>query len=310
MFEPGRSCRPGYHYSPASLAEVPETETDTLYVIGGLYGNLPALKKVLEMAGREPVKPVLVFNGDFNWFNIDDAGFESVNRLVLEHDATLGNVEAELCAADDLVGCGCAYPSSVGTALVERSNLIHALLRKTAARHRDILMRLADLPLYRRYRVGDCKICVLHGDSESLAGWGVDESALRDPKREEWLRRQFELAKTDVFSSSHTCLPVLRPLSCAGGDFFVINNGAAGMPNFRNRLHGIITRISNVQSPFQPLYGKKRHDIHIDALAVPYDQERWKVIFLANWRGGSPAYVSYFHRICEGTSYEVNEAVG
>ncbi|MFQ9366126.1 MAG: hypothetical protein ACLR2P_11575 [Bilophila wadsworthia] len=282
---------------------------DTLYVIGGLYGNLPALKKVLEMAGREPVKPVLVFNGDFNWFNIDDAGFESVNRLVLEHDATLGNVEAELCAADDLVGCGCAYPSSVGTALVERSNLIHALLRKTAARHRDILMRLADLPLYRRYRVGDCKICVLHGDSESLAGWGVDESALRDPKREEWLRRQFELAKTDVFSSSHTCLPVLRPLSCAGGDFFVINNGAAGMPNFRNRLHGIITRISNVQSPFQPLYGKKRHDIHIDALAVPYDQERWKVIFLANWRGGSPAYVSYFHRICEGTSYEVNEAV-
>lgn len=86
--------------------------------------------------------------------------------------------------------------------------------------------------------------------------WGGDESALRDPKREEWLLRQFELAKTDVFSSIHTCLPVRRPLPCAGGDFFVINNGAAGMPNFRNRLHGIILGSATFNRPFNPCTAK------------------------------------------------------
>ena len=37
--EPGRSCPLHYRYAPQSLRRPPEIAADTLYVIGGLYGN-------------------------------------------------------------------------------------------------------------------------------------------------------------------------------------------------------------------------------------------------------------------------------
>jgi hypothetical protein len=72
-------------------------------VIGGLYGNLPALDAIEAMCAREQQPVTLCFNGDFNWFNVDDAGFPDINERVLRHDAILGNVEAELQAATDSV---------------------------------------------------------------------------------------------------------------------------------------------------------------------------------------------------------------
>lgn len=309
MPEPGRSCRPGYRYWPCNLAGLPEIPADTLYVIGGLYGNLPALETILDMAAREPVRPVLVFNGDFNWFNSDDAGFTAVNQLVSAHQATLGNVEAELVAADALAGCGCAYPPDVDAALVQRSNRIHARLRKTAARHPAILGQLAALPMFCRYRVGPCAVCVLHGDSQSLAGWKFAAPALREPQREAWLLRQFQLARADVFASSHTCLPALKTLKQAGRKYCVINNGAAGMPNFTHCLHGVFSRVSKKPSLIRPLYGIQQNGVHIDALPVEYDQERWKAIFLSNWPEGTAAHLSYFQRISTGVPYTLREAL-
>ena len=85
-----------YRYGPAALAHAPEQTAETLYVVGGLYGNRPALAALRQLAAQEPGPVRLCFNGDFNWFNVDDAGFAAVNRAVLEHDACLGNVEAEL----------------------------------------------------------------------------------------------------------------------------------------------------------------------------------------------------------------------
>ena len=95
-----------YRYGPAALALAAEQAADTLYVVGGLYGNRPALDALLQLAAQEPGPVRFCFNGDFNWFNVDDAGFAEINRTVLEHDACLGNVEAELFAADDDAGCG------------------------------------------------------------------------------------------------------------------------------------------------------------------------------------------------------------
>ena len=69
-------------------------------MIGGLYGNPFALKRIFAIAQQEPVTPTLVFNGDFNWFNIDDASFSDINLAVLEHYALRGNVETEI-ANDD-----------------------------------------------------------------------------------------------------------------------------------------------------------------------------------------------------------------
>ena len=113
------------------------------------------------MAAGEPGPVSIVFNGDFNWFNVDDAGFAEINRRVLAHQATLGNVEAELGATGNAAGCGCAYPDHVEGAVVERSNRIHTRLKATAARHPAVLERLAALPMVARFVVGDCRIGIV-----------------------------------------------------------------------------------------------------------------------------------------------------
>lgn len=175
--EAGRSCPLRYRYGTEAIAALSAVEAETLYVIGGLYGNLPALDAIEAMAAQETGPVMLVFNGDFNWFNVDDAGFAEINRRVLAHRATAGNVEAELGADGDAAGCGCAYPEYVDSAVVERSNRIHARLKQTAARHPEILAALAELPMIARYRVADCSIGIVHGDADSLAGWRFDPGA-------------------------------------------------------------------------------------------------------------------------------------
>src|SRR5450759_2820612 len=77
---PGRSCRLSYRYSPAVFNRPADLETETLYVIGGLYGNVPALDAIDALMDNEPVTPTLVFNGDFNWFNTDDKTFDAINK--------------------------------------------------------------------------------------------------------------------------------------------------------------------------------------------------------------------------------------
>jgi hypothetical protein len=121
----GRSCPAAYRYQPEALAQPARLEADTLYVVGGLYGNLVAVRAVLERADREPSEPAaIVFNGDFHWLDVDPDDFHAVSHAVLARDATKGNVEAEL-ASDGDAGCGCAYPDYVGDDVVDRSNPDH-----------------------------------------------------------------------------------------------------------------------------------------------------------------------------------------
>ena len=237
---PGRHCPISYRYAPASLARDPELIADTLYVVGGLYGNRPALARVLELAAAEPGRTVVVFNGDFNWFNVDPEGFETINRAVLEHVALRGNVETELAGDDDASGCGCAYPDWVSDAEVRRSNAIMEQLRSTARAFGGLRGRLGLLPVNLVARVGNARVAIVHGDAESLAGWGFSQEALDDPRHVAAVSRWFDEARADVFASSHTCLPVACELP---GGRVLVNNGAAGMPNFRATRHGVITRI-------------------------------------------------------------------
>ena len=301
---PGRSCPLRYRYAPAALAAAPEQTAETLYVIGGLYGNRPALAALLQLAAHESGPVRLCFNGDFNWFNVDDAGFVAINDFVLGHDACLGNVEAELLAEDDDAGCGCAYPESVDAGTVERSNQIHHHLKQSARRHPELLRRLAGLPMLRRYRIGDQAIGVVHGDAESLAGWRFDIAALDDPANRRWIETAFAAADVDIFASSHTCLPVLRGFDRG----WVANNGAAGMPNFAGRRQGVVTRIAVSPAPTSTLYGARLGALHIDALALDYDAATWERDFLANWPAESPAYLSYWYRIVDGPNHALNQA--
>ena len=305
---PGRACPLRYRYGAAALRACPEQRAETLYVVGGLYGNRPALDALLALAAREPGPVVLCFNGDFNWFDVDDAGFAAINRAVLQHDALLGNVEAELLAPDDDAGCGCAYPAGVDDGTVARSNRIHARLKATALRQPELLARLGRLPMLRRYRIGELAVGAVHGDAESLAGWRFDVAALDDPHNRPWIAQAFDAAGVDLFASSHTCLPALRSFDVDGGRRAVINNGAAGMPNFRGERTGLFTRIGTAPGPQAARYGTVLKGIHVEALPLAYNPDRWLADFLANWPESTAAHTSYYRRIREGTDFAVQSA--
>ncbi len=307
---PGRACPLRYRYGPAAIADAPEQSVRALYVVGGLYGNIPALDAVETMARAERGSAALCFNGDFNWFNVDDAGFAEVNRRVLRHAATLGNVEAELGSRSDDAGCGCAYPAAVSADIVDRSNQIHARLKATAARHLDTLSQLTALPMVARYRVGECRVGVVHGDAESLAGWRFDAGALDDPQAQPWIASAFESARVDLFASTHTCLPAMRRFALDSGRAgWVVNNGAAGMPNFRGDLYGLCTRIGHSPSPHRALQEVAVAGAHIALLPIRYDIERWQASFLAQWPPDSPAWLSYFDRISKGPAFRPEQAL-
>ncbi|MBE0550663.1 MAG: hypothetical protein IH627_23965 [Rubrivivax sp.] len=307
---PGRVCPLRYRYGAAAIARAEERHVPTLYVVGGLYGNLPALDAVEAMARAEATAATLCFNGDFNWFNVADDAFAEINRRVLAHDAILGNVEAEFDAPSDDAGCGCAYPASVDAGVVERSNRIHQALKATATRHAAIRQRIALLPMFARYRVAGCRVAVVHGDADALAGWGFDVNALDDPAALPWLRSSFQSAGVDVFASTHTCLPALRDSELAPGRHgWVVNNGAAGMPNFSGELAGLVTRIAATASPWPVLHEVQVASAFVALLPVHFDNARWQAEFLAQWPAGSPAWASYFGRITRGPAYAPGQAL-
>jgi hypothetical protein len=306
---PGRSCPLSYRYSPAVFSRPAELQAETLYVAGGLYGNVPALDAIDALVNDEPVAPTLVFNGDFNWFNTDNKSFETINRRVLDHRALRGNVETELAGDDGKAGCGCAYADSVSDAEVGRSNEILRSLRASAARFPALRKQLGALPMHACAQVGALRIGIVHGDAESLAGWRFAHDQLDAPDNIAWLEQAFSAANVDLFASSHTCLPVVRQFEFQRRPCGVINNGAAGMPNFADTKFGLVTRISTLTSPHRPLYGFALRGVHVDAIAVHYDQARWTEMFRANWPPGSPGHESYFRRIILGPGYALATAV-
>ena len=310
---PGRVCPLRYRYGAAALAQIEPREAQTLYVIGGLYGNLPALDAIEQMAAAESMPATLCFNGDFNWFNIDDQPFAEINRRVLAYDAIQGNVEAEFDALDTDAGCGCAYPASVDSGVVERSNVIHSRLKATAQRHPELAARIARLPMFARYQVGDCRIGVVHGDADSLAGWRFDVSELDDPAAAPWLRAAFALAQVDVFASSHTCAPAMRPFMLAEAApnlrGWVVNNGAAGMANFAGDLGGLCTRIGLTPAVHETVHEVRMGGVYVSLLRVKFDVPRWHAEFLQQWPEGAPAWTSYWARITQGPAFTPQQAV-
>jgi len=304
MAKPGRSCPPHYRYSPAVFARPADIKAQSLYVVGGLYGNPFALEAVLALARSEGA--ALVFNGDFNWFDVGVRDFRAVNEAVLAHAAIRGNVETEIAAAESGAGCGCAYPEWVGDAEVERSNEILGLLRETARAHPRLRSRLGALPMHLVAEVGGVRIGIVHGDAESLAGWQFSQEALRDrPERSSAL---LAAAGVDVFACTHTCLPVMQEFALPRGKALVVNNGAAGMPNFRETCFGLVTRIA-LQPSGGRLYGLRIGDVHLEAIAVRYDHEAWLADFDRAWPAGSPASLSYRKRIASGPAYHIEQAL-
>jgi hypothetical protein len=319
----GRACPVAYRYQPEALAESSRVSADTLYVVGGLYGNLAALRAVLQRARRDPAgAATVVFNGDFHWLDVEPEDFRSVSELVLSHPAIKGNVEAELASSRD-AGCGCAYPEYIDDVVVERSNQIMTRLRATADRFPHLVYRLGRLPRYLVASVGGERVGVVHGDPESLAGWGLaleamepGETAVREltgwqgrpttsAQVEDWFRR----ADVSVFASTHTGLPYAQDFQVGGHQRLVINNGTAGLGNFAGTNFGVLTRLSSdLEPPTDSLYGITIGGLRCDALPVRFDSDWWQARFLAQWPPGSAGYRSYFTRITDGTRLRPEQA--
>ena len=306
--EAGRQCPLRYRYGPKAIAAVAAQPCDTLWVVGGLYGNPQALDAVLALVRQEQARTRarvrLCFNGDFNWFNITPSAFERINTTVLEHDVVLGNVEAELGEPLDTPDCGCAYPEHVDAGVVARSNSIHTRLKQVAQAQPAVLARLQASPMFARYEVGGLQLGVVHGDSESLAGWQFDPACIALPGHAQWRTAQFEQAAVDAFASTHTCTAVLHTDTLPSGQRKVIsNNGAAGMPSVPGALAGLVTRVSVTPCTQAPVHASVCvQGVWVEQVQLNYDHSAWLAQFHQWWPPGSPAFVSYAERIAHGVS--------
>ncbi len=320
---PGRSCPVSYRTRPEDLAATASLATTTLYVVGGLYGSVAALEAVLARAAREAPAPLLVFNGDFHYLDVETDSFRTVAEAVAAHRATRGNVEAELCSAAEDAGCGCGYPPYVDDATVDRSNQVMARLRATAATLPELVAPLAALPAQLAVEVGGVRVGIVHGDPEGLAGWRLALEALEPGDAEvrartgfrgptttpeqigDWLRR----GQVRVLACTHTGLPYAQDVPLDGARGLVVNNGTAGLPSFTGLRAGVLTRLSaDPAPPPDALYGRALDGLRCDALPVRYDPDRREHELLAAWPPGSPAHLSYAARLRDSTPLRLEQA--
>lgn len=303
----GRMCPRDYRYAPTVFDRAADLQPDVLYVVGGLYGNLTALDVIEDLAAGESGQVTIVFNGDFHWFDAEPGWFSAIDDRVARHPALRGNIESEIARVDDIgAGCGCAYPAEVSASVVAWSNAIMAELRRAVPP--DRAGRLGALPMHLVARVGKLRIGIVHGDATSLAGWDFAHDRLADTTRRGELTALHNVSRMDVFASTHTCLAALCDAP-GSARLTVVNNGAAGMPNFSGTRFGVITRIATRASPHPPLYGIVRDGVHIDALPVRYDTNAFLSAFLARWPEGSPANLSYQRRLMHGPDHAIETAV-
>jgi hypothetical protein len=302
---PGRSCPLAYRTGAATLAGPPTLRVDTLWVAGGLYGNVCALERLLALYAGEPGEKALVFNGDFHWFDVDPDEFAAIERGVSAHHATRGNVETELAQPAPGAGCGCAYPDWVGDQTVARSNRIIERLRATARSFPDSCTRLAALPMTMVADVAGAHVGIVHGDANSLAGWEFSQEVLATRAGVRAAERAFDAAAVRVIASSHSCLPVLQAFRDGRA---LINNGSAGMANFADTRYGVATRISVAPSP-TALYRLEIGALFVEAIAIDFDAREWTRRFLAQWPAGTDAHASYYARIADGPNYRIGQAL-
>ncbi|SFL96357.1 hypothetical protein [Marinobacter zhejiangensis] len=303
--QPGRSCPLAYRYRPEQLGEEPEDwSEDVLYVAGGLYGNPFALDAIEAMVAAERAqgrRVRLLFNGDFNWFNAREDLFHDINRRVLRHDAMLGNVEYELANPSEAAGCGCGYPDFVKQGVVERSNRMMVRLQQQAKGAPDVGQQLAGLKRWRTGIFGGLKVLIVHGDVESLAGWGLSREAF-EAGNQEALTTWFDQTGVDVILCSHTCLPLLWSGELKGRRCLVANNGSAGMASVAGDSSGMVTRLSFKTAGCTGFARAVVGAVEVSLVPVSFDLEAWLGVFDQLWPAGSDAAVSYRHRMIHGTS--------
>ena len=305
----GRVCPVDYHIPADAFAGAPQRSCEVLYVVGGLYGNLFALNAVKSMVAEETADTLVVFNGDMHWFDKTADNFAALEQAVADAGPNylplVGNVEAELRRQVDVgVGCGCAYPDCTSDESVSRSNRIHKMLSIAVDEHPDLKEPLIGRPSTLLVEVAGRRVGISHGDEKLIGGWDCSRESLQDVLRQDELDRFMAENDLDVFTTTHTCAPAV--LTLARGAF--INNGAAGLPNFRGQRYGLLVRIAPTPHP-DALFGCERDGLHIQAVPVRYDHDAYLAWFDGLWDECSPAAISYRDRIVNGPDDRLEDSL-
>jgi len=306
----GRVCPVDYHLDEALFSADSSLHTDTLYVVGGLYGNpfaLDELERMLEKERKLGRDPLVVLNGDIHWFDKTADNFLSIERRIERNGwvPLVGNVEAELRRQVDVgVGCGCSYPDCTDDASVSRSNRIHRMLSTAVQERPECKEPLIGRPPATTVDVCGIKVAITHGDEKLLGGWDCSGDSLQDPVRQDELSRWMKRMGVRVLACTHTCAPVGIALE----DGVVINNGATGLPNFEGQQFGIVSRIATTSSD-EWIFGTQLDGLFIEAVPVRYDHDAYLAWFDDLWSRLSPAAVSYRGRIIDGPAERIQEAL-
>ncbi len=120
------------------------------------------------------------------------------------------------------------------------------------------------------------------------------------------------VGNSDIIAVTHTCLPFLQDYHniASSNHHILINNGSAGMPNFTNKLFGVISRISTMGPHPNALYGTRVQgtSTFVEALSVAYSHSQFCSYFERNWDPKSPGYVGYWTRINHGPVFSIAQA--
>lgn len=305
----GRACPIDYRIPEDAFAGAPQLEADVLYVVGGLYGNPFALDAIDEMVRLEeeaadagadaPPRVLVVLNGDTHWFDKTAENFAALERRMGGNPSyvpMVGNVEAELRRQEDVgVGCGCAYPECTDDASVARSNRIHKMLSIAVDAHPELKRMLDGRPGTATVFVAGRKVAVTHGDEKLLGGWDCSRESLQDILRQDEVDSFMAENDIDVFATTHTCAPAAIRLARGA----VVNNGAAGLPNFAGQRYGLCIRIA--AAPVEDsLFETELDGLFVQAVPVRYDHDAYLEWFDGLWDAASPAAISYRSRILNG----------
>ena len=299
--EKGRNCSLEYILQKDWAKKSKKLEEEVIYIVGGLYGNRYALEIINKMTHDENAK--VVFNGDMHWFDVEKEDFLKIEELSKDSIKLLGNVEFELLNNTSSLGCGCNYPEDVSDGVVERSNVIHNMMKENIKGDQilnDIKERSKTLVL----DFFGKKIAITHGDEKSMSGWGCSNENLKLVSRKKELDNWFKENDIDILATTHTCLAVVYD----NGRNIVINNGAAGMANIKGETFGLFTRIAK-NSHKKAIYSEYRDGLYVELVKVDFNIEKFKLWFEKVWPDDSPASISYKNRIINGTSLTIEDII-
>lgn len=293
----GRACPVDYRIPPDAFAGSPDVTCDVLYVVGGLYGNPFAAEVVEALVASEKAADVkVVFNGDAHWFDKTAANFADIERRIGRHIPLVGNVEAELRRQDDVgVGCGCAYPECTSDDSVARSNRIHKMLSFALESDPSLKKMLEGRPSTLLASVAGHRVGITHGDEKLLGGWDNSRESLQDVLRQDEVDAFMAENDLDVFTTTHTCAPAAIRLARG----VVVNNGAAGLPNFAGENFGLCIRIAE-RPREDALFECALDGLWVQAIPVRYDHDAYLQWFDGLWEPASAAAISYRARIVDG----------